>query len=116
MTTDKEVLHTQGELPQELTLLVTGTGNRGNEKDTELLYRTDDATLHLGSNRFTLLPHALIDRYNDYQRLLDSNKELLEALKLAFASLKEIAPQAMKYGSLQPIIETAINNAKNLNK
>lgn len=67
------------ELPEELTLLVTGTGHRTREGKGIVLLRTDDHTIHLHKDS-GLLAHNLVDRYNAYP-------DMLEALKLAYIDL-----------------------------
>lgn len=65
-------------LPDKLTLLVTGSGKRTDEISTELILRTDDATLHFNKDsEFGKLANALIDGYNERQKL----KDCIEAIE-----------------------------------
>lgn len=92
------------QLPDKLTLLVTGTGKRtSNETADQLLFRTDDATLHFEKHsKFEHLPHALVDRYNAYDDLVKQNAQLLDALR-------EITDMAMRWSvkGLTPTIHKA---------
>lgn len=72
-------------LPDKINLLVTGTARRTTESEADLLLRTDDATLHFRKDsEFGKLAHALVDRYNERNDLLQENtnlKEVLQAIK-----------------------------------
>lgn len=77
----KDEGYTPGELPKSLTLLVTGTGYRSSDHNKEtLLLRTDDDTVHFHKEAHPHIIHNMVDRYNEHERLLAANKELVEAL------------------------------------
>ena len=75
--------HTAGQkLPETLTLLVTGTGQRTNETKDVLLIRTDDATIHLSKEfGFGKLAHALVDRYNKFESMHEALKQFIHSVE-----------------------------------
>jgi len=81
--------HTTEILPNKLRLLVTGTGQRTKELTSDLLLRTDDATLNFKKDsEFGKLANALIDRYNERQKLLEVNGDLVETCKEILKAFK----------------------------
>lgn len=82
-----------GELPTSLTLLVTGTGHRSNDDNKEtLLLRSDDHTVHLHKEAHPHIIHNMVDRYNEHERLLAANKELIDICStiLAISALERM--------------------------
>jgi hypothetical protein len=84
----KEVLQDK-QLPQKLTLLVTGTGQRGRMGENSLLLRSDDHTIHLHKEAFATLAHTLVDRYNNYQPLVNALKDAIERMDRARNIIKQ---------------------------
>jgi len=61
-----------------LKLWVTGSGNRAGLNKNDVLLRTDDATIHLSKDsEFGKLAHAMIDRYNNHDKLVSALKGLI---------------------------------------
>ena len=62
----------------EIKLWVTGSGGRtGNLTANDVLLRTDDATIHFNKeSEFGKLAHAMINRYNNHDSLVNALKKL----------------------------------------
>ena len=71
-----------------LKLWVTGSGNRAGLNKNDVLLRTDDATIHLSKEtEFGKLAHAMIDRYNNHDKLVSALKELIKVATDTTANL-----------------------------
>lgn len=87
----EQVGHTPGE--NKLTLFVTGTGYREELGKNNLLLRTDDHTIHLHKDAHHLLAHTLVDRYNNYQALVDALNACLNCLTMDSDMEEDFAPE-----------------------
>ena len=120
MSDSKEVLHTQGEWYLENELPTTAGKkfyvfqiNAGDGSDVGE-YNTTKGIAEAIANA-----ELIVKAVNNYQKLLDSNRELLEAAKNAIATLdrwQEHDNEAWdeRDDATYDNLQTAINNAKNI--